>query len=64
MITVNGKVHDIESSNLLDFIIENGFDKERIAVELNGNIIKRGTYGNYIINNGDKVEIVCFVGGG
>ena len=33
-------------------------------MEVNGDIVKRGTYGDYIINEYDKIEIVCFVGGG
>lgn len=64
MIKVNGENLNINNIRLSDFLKKNGFDENRVAVELNGTIIKRGSYGDYILIEGDKVEIVCFVGGG
>ncbi len=65
MFIVNGK--EIENSDgilLEKYINENGFKKERIAVEINGVIIKKSDYSNYVINKGDNIIIVSFVGGG
>ncbi len=64
MIKVNGKNYEIDSVNLLEFIRSEKFDENKIAVELNGDIVKRGNYDQYILSDGDKIEIVCFVGGG
>ena len=64
MATINGQQIDIKNTSPLDYIVSNGFDADRLAVEVNGDIVKRGTYGDYIINEYDKIEIVCFVGGG
>ncbi|EKX95379.1 MULTISPECIES: sulfur carrier protein ThiS [Peptostreptococcus] len=64
MATINGQQVDIKNTSLLDYLVSNGFDADRLAVEVNGDIVKRGTYGDYIINEYDKIEIVCFVGGG
>lgn len=64
MIKVNGKNYKIDSVNLLKFIRSEKFDENKIAVELNGDIVKRGNYDQYILSDGDKIEIVCFVGGG
>ena len=64
MATINGQQVDIKNTSLLDYIVSNGFDADRLAVEVNGDIVKRGTYGDYIINEYDKIESVCFVGGG
>ena len=64
MATINGQQVDIKNTSLLDYIVSNGFDADRLAVEVNGDIVKRGTYGDYIINEYDKIEIVCLVGGG
>ena len=64
MATINGQQVDIKNTSLLDYIVSNGFDADRLAVEVNGDIVKRGTYGGYIINEYDKIEIVCSVGGG
>ena len=35
-----------------------------IAVEVNGRIIKKDEYSSTQLNDGDKVEVVNFVGGG
>lgn len=64
MIKVNGKKYEIDSVNLLEFIRSEKFDENKIAIELNGDIVKRGNYDQYILSDGDKIEIVCFVGGG
>jgi len=64
MAKVNGKEIEVKNISLLDYMLSNGFDAQRVAVEINGEIIKRGNYGEYIINESDSVEIVCFVGGG
>lgn len=64
MAIINGKEVLAESQSLLEYLDDQGFDVDRLAVEVNGTIIKRGTYGDYIINEYDRVEIVCFVGGG
>ena len=64
MIKINGKDYGEESISLIEFIKSQEFDPQKIAVELNGNIIKRGKYDQYILCDGDSLEIVCFVGGG
>ena len=38
--------------------------KNKVAVEVNGEIIESEKYTNLILNNNDKVEIVHFIGGG
>ncbi|KGF13437.1 thiamine biosynthesis protein ThiS [Peptostreptococcus sp. MV1] len=64
MATINGKEVLVAGRTLLDYLESEGFDTNRLAVELNGVILKRGSYGDYVLNEYDKVEIVCFVGGG
>ena len=64
MAIINVKEVFTEGQSLLKYLQDQGFDVDRLAVEVNGTIIKRGTYGDYIINEYDRVEIVCFVGGG
>jgi thiamine biosynthesis protein ThiS len=39
-------------------------DPRRVAIEHNLDIIKRDRYDSTMINEGDEVEIVNFVGGG
>ena len=40
------------------------YDRDLIAVERNGSIIKRNDYDKTVLQDGDTVEIVQFVGGG
>ena len=39
-------------------------DSRRVAVEHNLTVLKKGTFDVTIVNEGDAVEIVNFVGGG
>ena len=39
-------------------------DSRRVAVELNLSVVKKAAYDSSVINEGDEVEIVNFVGGG
>jgi sulfur carrier protein len=41
-----------------------GLKADRVAVELNGEIAPRTSWATLPVHNGDKLEIVHFVGGG
>lgn len=65
MITVNGKNLDgYDGKALSELITALGYKPEYIAVEINGEIAKRAQFPSTAIADGDKLEIVCFVGGG
>ena len=49
---------------MADYLTRSGLGESRVAVELNGEIVPRGKYAETILQDGDKVEIVHFVGGG
>lgn len=62
---VNGKTVTLEKPvTLAEFLQSSGYDLLRIAVELNGNIVPRGTFGEVTLSPEDTLEIVNFVGGG
>jgi thiamine biosynthesis protein ThiS len=64
-IIVNGNQTDIaEGSVISDLVKSLGLNAERLAIELNKRIIRRADWGSTTISEGDKVEIVHFVGGG
>ena len=64
-ILVNGNRTDIaEGSGIGDLIKALGLETDRVAVELNQKIVRRVDWGSTTISEGDKVEIVHFVGGG
>lgn len=65
MITVNGKGLDGYEGKTVSFLTDAlGYKTTYIAVEINGGILKRGEYADTVLSDGDKLEIVCFVGGG
>ena len=53
-----------QGTTLLAYLQQQGYQLERIAVELNGDILRREQYGAVILQDSDVVEIVSFVGGG
>jgi len=65
MIKVNGEVaENIAGKNVAEYLTESGYDLKRVAVELNGDILPKAQYGSTLLQDGDNVEIVSFVGGG
>ena len=64
-LTINGESRQFEKlSNLADLIDALGLKGDRVAVELNRNIVSRPEWPATSLNDGDKLEIVHFVGGG
>lgn len=64
-IRVNGGQKLIASGlSLLDLFRELSLDPQRIAVELNREIVRRPSWDATVLQEGDSVEIVEFVGGG
>ncbi len=64
-ITVNGESMQIaDQSRVIDLIGELKLVPERVAVELNLSILPRSQWAEWILQPGDKLEIVHFVGGG
>lgn len=64
MICINGEKIEKEEIKLSSYLEENGINPQRIAVELNGEILPKAQYSNTVLKDGDVVEIVNFVGGG
>jgi len=65
VMTVNGKDTELNSPvNLGQFLESCGYDINRVAVEKNGNIVSKNKYGTELLSDSDRIEIVCFVGGG
>ena len=64
MVKINGTPSDAAGKVLLEYLKEMGYDMGRIAVEQNGRIVSRSQYGGTVLEDGDVIEIVSFVGGG
>lgn len=63
-ITVNGDKATIEKMSVLSYLETLNIDPRRVAVELNLDILPKAEYEMTEINDGDRIEIVHFVGGG
>lgn len=64
-IIVNGEQKQIqEGFTIIALLAELGIQKERVAIELNLDIVPKGRFDDTILKDGDRVEIVSFVGGG
>ena len=64
MVKINGEQLDIAGKNILEYLLSAGYDTKRVAVELNGDILFKADYNKTILNDGDSLEVVSFVGGG
>jgi thiamine biosynthesis protein ThiS len=62
---VNGKPREVEQpASLLALLEQIGVDPRIVAVERNGEIVKRVLFAETPISAGDELEIVRMVGGG
>lgn len=65
LIQINGGDREIvEKSTLQELLAVLELPSDRIAIELNGTVVRREDWPNTHLAEGDRVEIVHFVGGG
>ena len=64
MITLNGVFKEGAGMSLEDFLKAEGFNKARVAVGLNGQVVSKDQYQALILKDGDQVEVFHFMGGG
>jgi thiazole synthase len=64
-VTVNGKPQVAPAGTTVAALLEiMGIDPARVAVERNEDVVPRKTWTEAVLRDGDKLEIVAFVGGG
>ncbi len=66
-ITLNGQhkvIKSFDTISLAGFVAELDLRSDRVAVELNGVIVPRDHWSETSLANGDRLEMVHFVGGG
>ena len=64
-VQLNGEPHRVpEGATILDLLAGLGRDPRTVAVELNGEIVRRADYGATSLGPGDRLEVVHFVQGG
>ena len=63
-IIVNGETATTSEMSVLHYLESLSIDPQRVAVELNLDILPKVHYGTTFLKDGDRLEIVHFVGGG
>ena len=64
MVKVNGMEMDIAGKTVAEHLSKTNYDPKRIPVERNGDIIFKSQYDSTVLEDGDSIEVVSFVGGG
>ena len=64
MVTVNAQVQDAAGKSLAELLVSAGYETGRIAVERYGDIVPKAQYASTVLEDGDALEVVRFVGGG
>lgn len=64
MVKINGEEWNVAGKTIAEYLATTQYDPKRIAVERNGAIVPKPQYPSTVLENGDSVEVVSFVGGG
>jgi thiamine biosynthesis protein ThiS len=64
-ITLNGKAYMVDQDATIEKLAQTlNIAPSQVAIERNREIVPRSQYGSIVLNEGDQVEIVTFIGGG
>lgn len=63
-IEVNGAPRETRATTIQTLVEELGLDVRKVAVERNLEIVPRSLHGQTALADGDRIEVVQFVGGG
>jgi len=64
-VIINGNEETIEAGiTLAELLRRRNAEPKRVAVEVNRELVVRGEHDRTVIREGDRIEIVTFVGGG
>ena len=64
-VTINGEEQNLaEALSLADLLLTLNITKGKVAIERNLEIVPRSLYAQTMVEQGDRLEIVHFIGGG
>ncbi len=64
-IILNGEKKDVPGGLMVEGLLRHlEIKPERVAVEINEEIVRKATYTDTPVKEGDRVEVVQFMGGG
>lgn len=64
MVKINGENLELAGKTVAEYLEETNYDRNRIAIERNGQIVPKAAYAETKLEDGDCLEVVSFVGGG
>lgn len=64
MVKINGEILALDGKTIAEYLAGASYDINRIAVEKNGDIVPKAKYKETVMEDGDCIEVVSFVGGG
>ena len=64
-ITINGEIKKIQKNTTIKKLLDSlGVLDKTMAVAVNMKIVKKDNWDKFVLNEGDKIEALNFVGGG
>jgi sulfur carrier protein len=64
-VVVNGESHEVpDGTTVAGLVVRLGLGDRRVAVERNREVVPRATHADTVLAEGDRLELVTFVGGG
>ncbi|HVF29371.1 MAG TPA: sulfur carrier protein ThiS [Pyrinomonadaceae bacterium] len=64
-VTINGEIKQLDGEVTLDRLLELfSLPHQRVAVELNREVVRKKDWANVTVKEADRIEVVHFVGGG
>ncbi|MEM7304032.1 MAG: sulfur carrier protein ThiS [Pseudomonadota bacterium] len=65
LITINGQPREVDLKSTIEELIQQlQLQGQRLAVEVNKEVIVRSRHNSFTLSEGDQVEIINAVGGG
>ena len=64
MVKINGEELPVAGKSIREYLTTTNYEVTRIAIEKNGEIVPKKDYDATILQDGDALEVVSFVGGG
>ena len=64
MVKINGELLEKDGKTVTKMLADMEISGQRVAVEINEEIVPKAKYDETVLNDGDHVEVVRFVGGG
>lgn len=64
MVKINGESLELAGKTVAEYLEQTDYDRNRIAIERNGQIVPKAAYTETKLEDGDCLEVVSFVGGG